>query len=43
MRMAMRLYLISLFLGMRNGESRRLKWGYTDLETGNFKLPGRIV
>ncbi|MDJ0835685.1 MAG: tyrosine-type recombinase/integrase [Acidobacteriota bacterium] len=42
-RTAMRLYLISLFLGMRNGEARRLKWDYIDLETGYFKLPGQIV
>lgn len=38
-----KVYLISLFLGMRNGEARKLKWEYLDLENGFFKLPGHIV
>ncbi len=37
------LFQLCLFLGMRNGEARRLKWEYIDLETGYFKLPGHIV
>ncbi|MDJ0840524.1 MAG: hypothetical protein QNK37_28700, partial [Acidobacteriota bacterium] len=42
-RLMMRLYLVSLFLGMRNGEARHLKWEYLGLESGYFKLPGHIV
>lgn len=42
-RKTIKLYQLSLFLGMRNGEARRLKWEYIDLITGYFKLPGHIV
>ncbi len=42
-RLMMRLYLVSLFLGMRYGEARHLKWEYLDLESGYFKLPGHVV
>ncbi|MCP4407461.1 MAG: tyrosine-type recombinase/integrase, partial [Gammaproteobacteria bacterium] len=42
-RWTIRVYLVSLFLGMRNEEARMMKWEYIDLDTGYFKLPGKIV
>ncbi|MCP4408986.1 MAG: tyrosine-type recombinase/integrase, partial [Gammaproteobacteria bacterium] len=42
-RWTIRVYLVSLFLGMRNEEARMMKWEYVDLDAGYFKLPGKIV
>ncbi len=42
-RRTFRLYLFSLFLGMRHGEARNLKWAYIDMETCFFTLPGSVV
>ncbi len=43
MQWTIKVYLLSLFLGMRNGEARMLKWKYLDMKAGFFKLPGQIV
>ena len=42
-RWTIRVYLLALYLGMRNGEARKLKWEHIDLDNGFFKLPGSMV
>ncbi|MDJ0839556.1 MAG: integrase family protein [Acidobacteriota bacterium] len=42
-RRTFKLFLFSLFLGMRDTEARHLKWEYIDMDTGFFRLPGSVV